>query len=111
MNNALRMDDYLDTIHLHPKKPVRLDHFQALVEQCRGIDRSLGSHIPRRMFQRLLRRDRVEFCSRRFAERAARRSKDDSANVCWRRDALVARGPKAGRLQALKSGVMLRVDR
>src|SRR5262245_46024338 len=81
MNDALRMNNDLDTLHLHPKKPVRLDHLTPLIKQCRGIDCDLRSHVPGRMFERLLRRDGIESCSRRFAERTAGRSEEDSANV------------------------------
>src|SRR5207247_5271430 len=81
MNNALRMDDDLDALHLDVEKPMGFDHFQALVEERRGIDCDLRSHVPGWMFQRLLWCDRIEIFSRRFPKRSARCREHDSADV------------------------------
>src|SRR5581483_8385037 len=41
MDDTLRVDYHFHAPHLHAKKPVRLDHFQSLVESCGRIDRDL----------------------------------------------------------------------
>src|SRR6266699_2493356 len=69
MDNALRMNDDLYAVHLDAKKPVRLDHFQTLVEQRRGIDCDLWPHIQGRMVELLFGGDRVEILSRRHEGR------------------------------------------
>ena len=53
MHDALRVHDHIDARHLDVEKPARFDHFQALVEERRGIDGDLRAHVPRRMLQRL----------------------------------------------------------
>src|SRR5438067_798665 len=107
MNDTLRVDDDLDTAHLDAEKPVRLDHFQAFVEQRCGIDGNLRSHVPGRVFQRLLWCNGIELRSRRLSKRPARCSENDSTDIAsWRRDAPVAPGPRAGRLQALENCVV-----
>src|SRR4029077_5935042 len=78
MNDALRMNNHLDALHLDAEKPMRLDHLQAFVEQRRRIDWDLRSHVPGWMSHRLLWCDRVETFSRRFPQRSARCGQDDS---------------------------------
>ena len=43
---------HADARHLDVEQPARLDHFQALVEQRRGINRDFAAHDPRRMLER-----------------------------------------------------------
>src|SRR5438445_13262691 len=81
MDNALRMDDHLDALHLDAKKPVRLNHFQALVEQRRGIDGDFWSHVPGWMLERLFWCNRIKIFSRRFAKRPARGRKNNSSDI------------------------------
>ena len=52
-----RVHDDLDPVERDVEEQVRLDHLQALVDQGRGVDRHDGSHVPRRVAQRLLRSD------------------------------------------------------
>ena len=73
MNDALRMNHHFDPLHLDAEKPVRLDHFQSFIEESGGIDRDLRTHVPGRMFQRLLGSDRRRTRRWRFAKRSAGR--------------------------------------
>src|SRR5438270_4201630 len=75
------MDDYFDPFHLHPEKPVGLDHFQSLIKYSRGIDRDLRSHVPGRMLQGLLDRNGIEIFSSRFAERSAGSRENNSSDI------------------------------
>src|SRR6266536_4190880 len=81
MDNALRMDDDFDALHLDSEEPVRLDHLQPFVEQRRGIDCDLRPNVPGRMFERLLRREIVKFLRVRFTKRSARGREDDAAHI------------------------------
>ena len=56
VDDALRMDDHVDAVHVDAEEPAGLDHFQALVEERGGVDGDLAAHVPGRMFERLLRR-------------------------------------------------------
>ena len=61
VHDRLRMDHDVDLIGADAEQPVRLDHLEALVHQRRRIDRDLPPHPPRRMLQRVVRRDACEF--------------------------------------------------
>ena len=79
---------------------MRLDHFQALVHQRRGIDGDLRAHRPVRMLQRLFGRGRPDRLQRPGAERAARGGQDHAPHV------LAAAGA-----QRLEQRVVLGIDR
>src|SRR6266566_1616529 len=81
MHDALRMDNDFDALHLDSEEPVRLDHLQPFVEQRRGIDCDLRPHVPGRMFERLLRRDRIEFIARQFTKWSTGRGKNDATHI------------------------------
>src|ERR1700674_273131 len=66
------MDDHVDLLRTHPKKPPRLNHFEAFVHHCRGVNVDAVSHAPVGMSQRLLRGDARQRLEWRLAERAAR---------------------------------------
>src|SRR5204863_34513 len=80
MNDALWMYHYFDVLHLDSEQPVRLDHLQPFVKQRRRIDSDFWTHIPSRVFQRLLCRKIDKFVRRRFAKRSAGRRQNDSAS-------------------------------
>src|SRR5262249_10089318 len=81
MNNTLRVYHHFHTLHLDAEEPVCLDHFQAFVEQGRGIDRDFWPHVPRRMFQSLFGCDRIEILAGRFPKWTARGSENDAADI------------------------------
>ena len=56
VNDALRVDDDLDRIVRHIVEPMRLDDLKPLVDERRGVDRDLLSHLPGRMRKALLER-------------------------------------------------------
>ena len=82
------------------EQPVRLDHLEAFVHQRGRIDGDLAAHPPRRMAQRVLRRDAFERRGRHLAKRPARRRQDDASHLL---------APPA--VQTLMDGVVLAVDR
>src|SRR5215831_20796696 len=81
MDDALRVDDDLDALHFHAKKPMRLDHLQPLIEQSRGIDCDLRPHVPGRMLQRSFDCDGIEVLSWSFAKRSTRGGQNDPTNI------------------------------
>ena len=54
MDDRLRVDDHVDVVVADTEQLVRLDHFEALVHQRRGVDRDLRAHFPVRVRERLL---------------------------------------------------------
>src|SRR2546430_1877997 len=80
MYDALWMYHDFDVLHLDSEQPVRLDHLQSFVKQRRRIDSDFWTHIPSRVFERLLCRKIDKFVRRRFAKRSAGRRQNDSAN-------------------------------
>ena len=56
--DRLRVHDDLDPVEVDVEQQVRLDHLEALVDQRRGVGRDQRAHVPRRVRQRLLGRDR-----------------------------------------------------
>ena len=83
------------------EQPVRLDHLEALVHQRRRVDRDLAAHLPRRMAQRVLRRDAL----RARRRRAARNGPPEAVSTRRRTSRRVAA------VQALVDRVVLAVDR
>src|SRR5687768_3162010 len=75
MNDALRMDDDVHTIHFDAEEPARFDHLQTLVEERGGIDGDFLAHHPGGMFERAFNGDFREFFFRRAAEWPSRSRK------------------------------------
>src|SRR5688500_18477720 len=80
MNDALRMDDDVDTIHFDAEQPARFDHLQALIEERSGIDGDLPAHDPRGMFEGAFDGDLREFFLWRAAEWSTRSSEQQPAH-------------------------------
>src|SRR5439155_25304784 len=81
MHDALWMDNNFNALHLDSEKPVRLDHLEPCVEQRCGIDSDLWSHVPGRMLERLLLRDRIEFIAGQFTKWSTGRSEQNSPHI------------------------------
>ena len=99
MHDALRMDHHFDAFHLDPKQPARLDHLQPLIKERGRIDRDLRTHVPRRMFQRLLRCEVDKFVRGCFAKWPSGSRQNDPPNFRWTA------------IEALKDRVVLTVHR
>ena len=94
------MDHHVDRVVLDIVQPVCLHDLQALVGEGRRIDRDLRPHVPRRVTQRLLRRDHGQLGRAGVEERSAR---------CGQQEP----GDRTGRLarEALPDRGVLRIDR
>ena len=79
---------------------MRLDQFEALVHQRRGIDRDLRPHDPGRMLERLLHRHFAQLLQRPGAERPAGGGQDDATHFF-----------APARHQRLEDRVVLGIDR
>ena len=79
--DGLRMDDDLDTGKGHAEQVVCLDHLHTLVHHGRAVHGDLRPHTPRRMIERLLRRDLRHILDRAFPEWTAGRREDDPPDV------------------------------
>lgn len=53
MHDALGMHDRLDAFEGSAVQPLRFDDFVAFVEERRAVDGDLGSHLPRRVTERI----------------------------------------------------------
>jgi hypothetical protein len=99
VHDALRVHRDADALGRHVKEPARLDHFEALVHERRGIDADLAAHVPLGMRDGLLGRDVRKVPA--AAERPARSGEQD-------------RGAAAllfgSALQALENRAVLAVD-
>jgi hypothetical protein len=71
VDDRLRVDDHLDAVVVDPEQLVGLDDLEALVHQCRGVDRDLRPHRPRRMGQGVVDRDVRQLVAATASERAA----------------------------------------
>src|SRR6266567_8011476 len=114
MHDALWMDNNFNALHLDSEKPVRLDHLEPFVEQRCGIDCDLWSHVPGRMLERLLRRDRIEFIAGQFTKWSTGCGENDATNISGLKcgSAAIFQGTKAPpTLQTLKNRVVLAVHR
>ena len=100
MDDALRMNHDGDLLGRQIEQPVRLDHFEPLVHQGRGIDRDLAAHPPGRMIERLGDGYRCETIGRKAEKRTARRGQNDA----------LERGAAAS-FEALENRVVLAIDR
>ena len=72
MDGTLGLHYHLDLIVGHREQVVRLDDFEPLIHQRRGIDGDLRPHVPGGMGQCLSWRDRLQVGDRLASERAAR---------------------------------------
>src|SRR5690349_16645711 len=99
MHDTLRMDHDRYATNLDVKEPARLDHFEPLVEQRRGINGDLSAHDPGGMLQGALDGDARKLGFRRGAKWATRGGKPKLAH-------------RAGRfpIQALENGGMFAID-
>src|SRR6266487_240436 len=117
MHDALWMDNNFNALHLDSEKPVRLDHLEPFVEQRCGIDCDLWSHVPGRMLERLLRRDRIEFIAGQFTKWSTGCGENNATNISGLKwgsglSAAIFRGTEAPpTLQTLKNRVVLAVHR
>src|SRR5436309_2032408 len=117
MNDALRMDDDFNAVHLNAKKPMCFDCFQALIEQGCGIDCYLLHYVPHGMFYCLFWCDGVEVFSRLYSKWYAVIRDGDAFDLrrlkclsCL--SAANFRGPRAApTFQSLKNGIVLGVHR
>jgi membrane-associated protease RseP (regulator of RpoE activity) len=73
VHDRLRVHHHVDPVQPEAEQQVRLDHFQALVHQRRGVHRDQRPHLPGRVGQGLLRRDVRESVPAPAAERSAAR--------------------------------------
>ncbi len=71
VDDRLRMHDDLDAVVRHVEQQVRLDHLEALVDECRRVRRDHEPHVPGRMRERLRRRHVAERFAGAPAERTA----------------------------------------
>ena len=81
VNDRLRMNQDVEAVVADPEKMMRLNQFQALVHQGRGIDADLRTHRPVGMLDRLLGPRAGHRLLRPVAERSAGRGKDNLFDV------------------------------
>ena len=72
MNDAFGMNDRLYLREVRIIKPLRFDHFVALIEKRRAVDRDFFAHIPSGMRERVL-------CSNLFKLRRGKFKKGSAA--------------------------------
>ena len=75
------MHDDVDLLVRHVEQEARLDHFQRLVHERRGIDGDLLSHAPCGMAQRRFRSGGGRFMRSPSAERAAGRGENEARQL------------------------------
>ncbi len=78
------MEDDVDPRGRETEEEVRLDDLEPLVHHGGRVDRDLRPHLPRRVRERLLDRDRAERLEVPLAERSARAGQDDAAHLVAR---------------------------
>ena len=66
-----------DVLRRHVEEQVRLDQFQALIDQGRRVDRHDGTHLPRRVRESLLRPHTTQLLARASTERTTGCRKQD----------------------------------
>ncbi|MOA40242.1 hypothetical protein D3C78_1620970 [compost metagenome] len=71
MDDAFRMDYYVDIIVGQAKQPMGLNHLKPFVHHRCGINRYFCAHGPVGMIQGLLHRDALKLGTGAVAERAA----------------------------------------
>ena len=74
MHDRLRMHDDAELLRGKPEQEMSLDHFKALVHQCRAVDGNFRAHRPVRMRDRLFRRHALP-CARASTRGTARRTR------------------------------------
>jgi len=100
VNYALGVDEHIELRGRYVEEPPRFYELEAFVHQRGRVDRNLGSHLPRRMPQRLARRDGCQLLEGALEKRPPRGGQGDSSHVF-----------QALPLEGLKNGVMLAIDR
>ena len=78
MDDALGVDDHVDLIEAHVEEPAALDDLEPLVHEGRGVDGDLAAHDPRRVGQRLGRRDGGQLAEGARPEGATGRRDDEA---------------------------------
>src|SRR5689334_6559047 len=81
VNDALRMDNYLDPIVRQPEQEMGFDHLERLVRERGTVDGDFAAHAPGWMAQRVLDRRARELIGRPFAKRTTRGSDDGPADI------------------------------
>ena len=69
VHDGLRVNGRNNVLRRHVEEQVRLDQFQALVDQGRRVDRHDRTHLPRRMRESLLRPHATQLLARTTTER------------------------------------------
>ena len=77
MDDALRVNDDVDALHLDVEEPARFDHLEAFVEEGRRIDRDLLAHFPGGVLERLRLGHGRQLVSRQLAKRTAGRGENE----------------------------------
>ena len=72
MNDALRMDEHLDSFCRNAKQPLCLNHLKTLIHHRCGVNRDFGTHIPSGMLQGICLCDVGYLIHRLQAERTTR---------------------------------------
>src|SRR5260370_36222783 len=80
MNRGLWMNDDVDLVRAHAKKPARLDHFKTLVHHRCRIDGNAVSHAPVGVRESLLGSDVCQPSEGRLSKRPARGGQKHAAN-------------------------------
>ena len=81
VHDRLRMHNDIDAIEGDVKEQMRLDDLQALVDQCRGVDRDEGAHRPGGVCQRLLGSHGSQLLAGPSAEGPAARREDEPIDL------------------------------
>ena len=94
VNDRLRVDDDVDPLDRHAEEVVGLDQLEALVHERGAVDRDAPPHVPCRVGERLLGRDRGELGGRTATEGAAGCGQHETVHVTrpLRADQLVEGG-------------------
>ena len=100
MDDALRVNDYLNAVVLHAEEPLGLHDLQRLVEQRGAVDGDLLAHDPVGMLQRLRLRGASDGGLIPRAEGAAGAGQEDFVD-----------GIARSALQTLKNGAVFAVHR
>ena len=71
VHDRLRMHHHINSIQVHAVQQVRLEQFQTLVHQRRGVGRDHSAHVPGRVCQSLIRSDIAHLFAAEPAEGSA----------------------------------------
>ena len=81
MDDARGMNHDIDPIKGDAEQPMGFDRLEALVHQGRGVDRDLGTHLPRRVSQSVRHANRPEPIGIPLPKGASGRSEDQSSHT------------------------------